>query len=267
MKKKIGIIIAILVVAILIGTILFIIQAKQNEEKAKQVLQDFIALINEKNYEAMYEKVASMNKSKEDFIQRNQNIYEGIKSSDIKIEITEIKKQNQRYQISYHQKMYTAAGEIEFDHVCYVQKEEKEFKLEWESNFIFPELSENDKVRISTIKAKRGSIVDRKGVILAEDGNIASVGIVPGKLGEKKQESIAKISELTGVSTDYIKEQLEASYVKEDTFVPVKKVVDSDTQLKEALLQIPGVMINKEAGRVYPLGKETSHLIRIRAIH
>lgn len=96
---------------------------------------------------------------------------------------------------------------------------------------------------------------------LLGDGKISSVGIVPGKLGDNKEENIAKVSKLTGVSVDYINKSLSASYVKEDTFVPVKKIVDSNIELKEQLLQIPGVMINKENGRVYSLGKEAAHLI------
>ncbi len=43
--------------------------------------------------------------------------------------------------------------------------------------------------------------------------------------------------------------------------MPVKKIVDSNTELKEQLLTISGVMINKEDGRVYSLGEEASHLI------
>ena len=49
--------------------------------------------------------------------------------------------------------------------------------------------------------------------------------------------------------------------MKDDTFVPIKKISDTNTELKEQLLQIPGVMINKEDGRVYSLGKEAGHLI------
>ena len=85
-----------------------------------------------------------------------------------------------------------------------------------------------------------------------------------GKRGEEnKEENISKISNLTGVSKDFINEQLSASYVKENTFVPIKKISDSNTALKEELLQVPGVLINKEDARVYPLGKEAAHLIRI----
>ena len=263
MKNKkilVGIIIATIVIIIGIATIVSITRNNEQEE-AKELLNSYIELINNKNYEEMYKKVASMNTSKEDFITRNKNIYEGIDASNIKIEIKDVVKEEGKFTINYHQKMYTSAGEVDFNNTANIVKENKELKIQWKSSLIFPQLSGEDKVRVSTIEAKRGSILDRNGVALAEDGNIASVGIVPGKLGENKEQNIAKISELTGVSVDYINQSLNASYVKDDTFVAVKKIVDSNTSLKEQLLQIPGVMINKEDGRVYSLGKEAAHLI------
>ena len=259
-KVLIGVIIAIVVIVIaIIATV--IIMGNKEQEEAKGLLNDYFGLINNKSYEELYSKVASMNMSEEDFVKRNQNIYEGIDASNIQIEISNVEKVDDGYNISYHEKMYTSAGEVEFNNTANVVKENKELKLKWSSSMIFPQLGDTDKVRVSTIKARRGSILDRNNVPLAEDGNIASVGIVPGKLGENRDESISKISELTGVSVDYINDSLNASYVQDDTFVPVKKIVDSNTELKEQLLTIPGVMINKEDGRVYSLGEEAAHLI------
>lgn len=263
-NKKILIIIAIIIITILLivqGVFYFI---KKEEDLAKQALTDFAELINKKEYEQMYEKLTEEAKSltdKETFIKRNQNIYEGIDATDIKIEIQECKKEEKEYHITYQEKMYTSAGEVEFTNTAIIKKEDKENKINWSSKFIFPELGENDKVRIETIKAKRGEILDRNGSALAEDGKIASVGIVPGKLGENREENIQKISELVGVSVEYINGQLGKSYVKDDTFVPVKKISDTNTELKDKLLQIPGILINKVDGRVYPLGLETAHLI------
>lgn len=262
MKNKKVVIGLVVIILVMVATmaIWFVIN-KQTEEKVKQTLTDFVGEINAKNYDAMYEKVVSMNMSKEDFVNRNKNIYEGIDSSDIKVEINEIEKQEEGYQVSYHEKMYTAAGEVEFNNKVMIQKENGDYKLKWSSSFIFPQLGDNQKVRISTIKAKRGDILDRNDEKLATDGTILSAGIVPGKLGENKEQNIAKIAELTGVSEEYINQQLEASWVKDDTFVPIKKMTQANTTLKEALLQISGVLINKEDGRVYPLGKEVGHLI------
>lgn len=260
-KKKIIIISTTIILVILIAILTIFLINKQNEEKAKQALIDFVGLINEKNYEKMYEKTISMNMSKEDFIARNKNIYEGIDCADIKIGIQNIEKQDGKYEIQYTQQMYTSAGEINFTNVAHIERENKEYKVKWSSQMIFPQLGSTDKVRVSNLKAKRGNILDRNGNKLAQDGYIASVGIVPGKLEDNKEENISKISELTGVSTEYINKQLDASYVKEDTFVPVKKIKDTDINLKEQLLQIPGILINKVEARVYPLGEDTGHLI------
>ena len=101
--------------------------------------------------------------SKEDYIARNQNIYEGIDSSNIKISISDIAKNENEYQISYRQQMYTSAGEVDFYNVAHIVKENGEYKLKWTSGTIFPQLEETDKVRVETIKAKRGSILDRNG--------------------------------------------------------------------------------------------------------
>ena len=261
-NKKVLIAVIIIAIILVIGIVAtIIVLGNKEQEEAKQLLTDYASLINDKNYDEMYSKVASMNTSKEDFISRNKNIYEGIDCENLEITINSIEKADKGYNISYHERMVTSAGEVEFNNTANVVKENKELKLKWSSSMIFPQLGDNDKVRVSTIKARRGSILDRNNVALAEDGSIASVGIVPGKLGDAKDENISKISQLTGVSVDYINQALSASYVKDDTFVPIKKIVDSNTSLKEQLLQIPGVMINKENGRVYSLGQEASHLI------
>ena len=264
-KKTIIIVSVVIILLVIVGIIAFVILSnKKDEENAKQTFTEYIGLINDDKYEELYNYLTTEAKGKiteEDFLARNQNIYEGIDAENIKLEIQSLEKEDNIYKISYNEKMYTSAGEISFSNVANIEKEGKEFKIDWNSTYIFPQLGDTDKVRVSTIKAKRGSILDRNGNALAEDGEIAQVGIVPGKLGENKDSSISQISNLLGVSADFINEQLSASYVKDDTFVPIKKISDSNTELKEQLLQISGILINKVDGRVYSLGKEAGHLV------
>ena len=264
-KKTIIIISVVIILLVIMGIISFIILSnKKDEENAKQTFTQYIGLINDDKYEEMYNYLTTEAKGKineEDFLARNKNIYEGIDAENIKIEIQSVEKQGNIYKLSYNEKMYTSAGEIIFSNVANIEKIGKEYKINWNSTYIFPQLTDKDKVRVSTIKAKRGNILDRNGKALAEDGKIAQVGLVPGKLGENKDSSINQISNLLGVSTDFINEQLSADYVKDDTFVPIKKISDSNTELKEQLLQISGILINKVDGRVYSLGKEAGHLV------
>ena len=212
----------------------------------------------------MYNLISESSKteiSQEDFVKRNKNIYEGIDAVNLNIEITEVIKEKGITKISYNENMSTSAGDISFSNTAKIVKEKKEYKIDWSSSMIFPQLRDTDKVRVSTLEGRRGEILDRNDNKLAYNGTISTVGIVPGKLGESKEENISKISELTGVSTEYIKTQLSASYVKDDTFVPIKKVAKDNKELKDRLLEIPGILINSTDARVYSLGEEAAHLI------
>ena len=264
MKNKrvlIGIIAVVLIIILIIAGIIIINMPK---EKPEEVLNSYFSDINDKKYEEMYNYLDSSSKeniSQEDFVKRNQNIYEGIDSSNIKINVKEVINEEGKKKVIYDEEMVTVAGNINFSNEAYLVKEDKEYKIEWSSKLIFPELENDYKVRVETLSGKRGSILDRNGNELAYDGVISQVGIVPGKLGDDKDTNISKISELTGVSVETINNYLSASYVKDDTFVPIKKISKDNTELKEQLLQIPGILINDAEVRVYTLGEEAGHLI------
>lgn len=263
-NRKIIIVTIVVIVAIaLIAGGAFIIINK-NAPKPEETLSEYISLLNEQKYEEMYNMISEDSKtqiSQEEFVKRNKKIYSGIDASNIKIIPSETTKDGKTYNIKYDESMSTSAGTINFTNTAKLVKENKEYKISWASSMIFPELRNTDKVRVSTLSAKRGEILDRNDQKLAQNGTISSVGIVPGKLGENKETNISKISELTGVSTDYIKKQISASYVKDDTFVPIKKVSADNTELKDKLLQISGIKITSVDARVYPLGEEAAHLI------
>lgn len=217
MKNKKGLIIGLVILLIMVIIIVTVITLNLNKENPEDVLNTYIAYINDKNYDGMYELLSSSSKSsisKEDFITKNKNIYEGIDSLDIKIDIKETKKESKNIKILYNEQMYTSAGKVDFSNSVNLVKEDKQYKIDWSTTLIFPELKEGYKVRGKTLKANRGAIIDRDGNKLAYDGKVSSVGIVPGKLGDNKDESISKISELTGVSIETINKYLSARLCK-----------------------------------------------------
>lgn len=262
-NKKIAILIAIIIIIIAIIGITMISIDKDNTKKAEETFRTYTSYINEKNYEAMYELISTKSKekvTKENFIARNKNIYEGIDSLDIKVNIEEIEKNGNKASIKYNQEMYTSSGKIQFSNKVNLLKE-KSYKIDWGSELIFPDLKEEYKIRVEKIKSKRGDILDRNGNLLATDGTASYIGLVPGKLGENKEDNINKIAKLLDMSTETINKYLSATYVKDDTFVPLKKVSYNSTELKQQLLEISGVQINNTSARVYSLGEEAAHLI------
>ena len=90
----------------------------------------------------MYNLVDAGDVSKDDFISRNQNIYEGIGCSDIKVEI----KSEEKDSVSYSVTLTTLAGEISYDNTArFTTDSEKGTVLVWDDSVIFPELTSTDK--------------------------------------------------------------------------------------------------------------------------
>jgi penicillin-binding protein 3 len=176
-------------------------------------------------------------------------------------------------------KLDTAAGEVSFPNQAVLTTSEEggyKYLIAWNDSLIFPNLTSEDKVRVSVTEPERGQILDRNGVLLAGKGVASSVGIVPGKLEEDHTEALNQLAELLNISVESIEKKLSAKWVKEDSFVPIKNVsklseldeaseYPSDETIEkiarnEALLAIPGVMISNTQVREYPFGKAASHL-------
>ena len=91
---------------------------------------------------------------------------------------SEEQKENKSYILNYDVYINTASsGEISFNNTSTLVKNEetKKYDLDWSSNFIFPNLNDTDKVKVKTITAKRGEIIDRNGNLLAGFGDVSSV--------------------------------------------------------------------------------------------
>lgn len=261
MKKKLKIGIGVAVFAVIASIVTFIIVSKSSSKQAEEAWQSYADLINNKDYAAMYNMLTDESKKKiteEDFTKRNKNIYEGIGASDIKVEITNNESESGTRTLSYKSSMQTAAGEIDFENSVETLKEDGEYKINWSSNLIFPELDDDCKVRIETKRGKRGDIVDRAGTVIATDGVVFNIGIVPGKLDDK-DATIDKIASLLSMSKDDINKKLNASYVTPDTFVPLK-LISQDDPNKDALFAINGVQKSNKTERIYPLGEKAAHL-------
>lgn len=265
-KTIIIIFVIILVIGLSIGGYLIYQYNKSSKNNPKDLLLNYISDLCNEDYEKMYEYLTEDSKStisKEDFVTRNKNIYKGIEASNIQVDINQVNEiNNDKTQITYTTYMNTLAGKINFTNtVDFLKDKEKKYYLNWSSKVIYPELEATDKIRVSTVQTKRGQILDRNNVVLAGKGTSSSIGLVPGKMSENREEDISKISQILNISIEKINTELSASYVKDDTFVPLKNVSKLDKQTEETLLEIKGIMIKEAEKREYPLGETLSHLI------
>ena len=246
-------------------------------EKPDELLVTYMNHIPKQEYEQMYAMIdaeASGNISKEDFINRNSAIYEGIEIQNMTVQVTNYNKTQGI--VSYQTSFDTAAGEISFENDALFVRGKNGYELVWEDSLIFPELTSEDKVRVTVKEAERGEIQDRDGRVLAGKGVASSVGIVPGKL-ENRDSAVKQIAQLLEMQPEDVETKLSASWVTDDSFVPLKTVTKveevalmsmtvgesliQEKERQDKLLEIPGVMITDTPVRKYPLGEAAAHLV------
>ena len=264
-KKRITIIaIVVALVVVIVGTIIYL-NYQINKSRPDDVFNSYISYLQNGEYEQMYEVLTDEAKSEysqDVFVSRNKNIYNGIEAENITVENLSVEENNGTAKIGYTMSMDTMAGKISFSNeINLLKDQENQYKIDWSSKMIYPDLDDTERVRVGTTTAKRGNIYDRNGVLLAGEGTVSSVGLVPGKMNENSEEDIKKLSELLEISEDRINSLLGASYVQDDTFVAITNVAKENYDLKEQLLEIPGVKITDATARVYPYGEEIAHLI------
>ena len=285
-KKKWLIVAAAVLVAVAAGGGIAFAVLGGSGRTAAETMDEYIAALNNGAYDEMYELLDEESQKETDqetFTERNKNIYEGIEASNITVEITDEGSENRTSEqttqnLTYQMKMDTMAGELSFTQTATFHKSGREgYRLSWNDSLIFPHLLATDKIRVETLDAKRGSIYDRNGILLAGEGVVSSVGLVPGKMSEDPSADLEKLAELLDTTVESIQNRLSASWVQEDSFVPIREIKKSgldmevlgkaelnepsEDSLEGQLLAIPGVMITDASERVYPLGEAAAHLV------
>ena len=257
-KKKLGIAAGIAAAVLIVVIVAAVILTRATPQKS---VQAFVSLLQEGKYEEMYDYLSSDAKerwSKEDFVARNQNIYAGVEAENFAFTEWKSEDANTGTNVSFHESMDTVIGTYAFDQSVVVVEEEDGYKINWDSSFIFPQLSDDNSISVTTLKASRGSILDRNGEVIAQDGTVYEVGFVAG---EESGSSYKDLADVLDISQDTITNAMEAQWVQDGLYVPVKTISASDYEkLKEKLSAIQGIQIQETSGRVYPYGEICAHL-------
>ncbi|MGM7719769.1 penicillin-binding transpeptidase domain-containing protein [Metabacillus sp. Hm71] len=225
-----------------------------NERKQAEAFEQFSDLLSNQEYHKLYDLLSTESKeyiTEEDFVTKYSNIYSGIQARDLKIVKNEIERENNV--IPFSLEMDTAAGKVNrSDYQLRLVKEDGEWKLQWDESLIFPAMEKGDKVRVRTIKATRGSILDRNDYPLAKDGDFKTVGVNPAVFDKhNREEKIRELAALLDISEENIKKKLDENS-NPNYFVPIVDLLPDDE--KVGMLQErgeDGIFINNKNSRIY----------------
>ena len=269
-KIKITIAITLIITLVLVSVIGFLYYKKLENEKEmntpQAVLEYYIEQINNNNYAELYKLLSTESKteiSEEDLTKKYKEVYNELGVSNTQISDVQTQKIDiNNAKITYKTNLQSIYGNINYlNTISLVKEADKKYYIDWDYNVIYPELQKEDKIVIKKNKAKRGSLIDRNGRLLAGSGYIASVGLVPGWMNEEtKAQDIVTVATLLGTTPESINKKLSASYVKADTFVELDTISKQKQSTIYNLNQINGVKIKDIESRVYPFGVETAHI-------
>lgn len=266
---------------IVFASILFITGCSEDEVTPHERFDDYIKLWSKNNFADMYDMLASKSKETyptDQYIDRYEKIYGDLEIENVEITYTKLSEEKLELAMEegsatlpFSVKMDSMAGPITFDYEATLtqqgeeeeeEEEEKNWFINWDPGYIFPQIKDGGDIRITTTEPTRGEILDRNRIPLALNGEVWDIGIVPGKLGDNPEENKKKIATLLNISVDSIDKAISADWVQPDMFVPLnKKIPKSDTEVLDELWQVNGIMGQTALGRIYPLGEAATHVV------
>lgn len=188
---------------------------------------------------------------------RQTAVFDRVGASNIKIsKLTATKQNATRYRLNFTANMDTKIGRLKPQryHATMVKTSGK-WRVRWTPSLIFPGMSGTDTVQLSTIAATRGEIYDRNHMPLAQNGKVIQAGLLPGKLGSgaTRSQNLQKIAKAWDVKVSSLETLLKQTWVKDDTFVPIKIVTSTQS--------LTGASYQEIDSRTYPLGEAAAQLI------
>ncbi len=134
------------------------------------------------------------------------------------------------------------------------EKEKAAWKIDWSPEAILPRLATGRLVRMTRLPTSRGRIIARDGAELATFADAAVVGVVPEQI-KNEAGMLASLSSVLGLKADDIKAKYNASWVRPDSFVPIRTLgADAFSSLRPRLTVIEGVQLQAQRVRSYPTG-------------
>ncbi|WP_066889637.1 penicillin-binding transpeptidase domain-containing protein [Clostridium nigeriense] len=235
--------------------------------KAEKTFNTFTEKWANADYLGMYEMLTNDSKeyiSEEDFVSRYTNIFTAIGANNLSFEVNGEKgKDDGIITIPFNLNMTAITGDLKLnDYKLSLIKEDKDYKVKWDESLIFPNMIKDDKVRVSVTQAKRGSILDKDGRVLASDGDISTVGIYPANFNESNVESkVKELANVLDISEENITNKLNAN-TNPEHFIPLVDILNTDPKLNSLHSRdSEGIIIKSKLGRIYTGGEAFGRLI------
>ncbi len=136
------------------------------------------------------------------------------------------------------------------------------FYLQVSNGMYYFKQSEYNSIRIETLQPVRGKILDRNGVVLAENLPSYNLEVVPEDIKNKKKE-FAFLSSVIDVPEEKIEDTIKQAELPSYTHISIKRNLTKKEviRIEEHLLELPGVSVSLTSYRYYPFKSIASEVL------
>ena len=198
-------------------------------EDPKPFLDDYIAKLNAYIFGACYAMLspdAQENISLIDYMERHENIYDGIELENLSISYGELKLEAGKRYLQSATLTYVSplVGTFSQDVVFNMDYSENDrtFYLNWKQNNIFTELTSAMEVRVRTLRPQRGEILDSEHNAYAINSYAETIHVQPSKIVDFDY-TVKALASMLGMTTGEIEEKLTST----ESFVILLQVIFS----------------------------------------
>ncbi|WP_247815788.1 penicillin-binding transpeptidase domain-containing protein [Actinomadura luzonensis] len=139
----------------------------------------------------------------------------------------------------------------EYDGVLPLHLVDGSWKVRWSPSVLHPQLKDGERFAVDITPNPRQPVVDRSGEPLQTDTVLYVAGVYPAQLGDRAEEVVARLSELTDYAQDRLLSRIRSS--PPDKFVPLVTFWRTRYQaLQSKLGAIPGIKVVPQDQPVNP---------------
>jgi penicillin-binding protein 2 len=232
---------------------------RSHEETAAQ----FLAAYERLDYPSMYGYLSPgtcERVSVDDFSQRHGNAMAGATVITVTAAPQSALRQDDRAEVAFNLVLETGlVGSLEADVVMTLGLYDGEWLVEWDEGLIWPQLAGDRYFHMDYTIPARANIYDRSGLGLATEGQIVSVGVIPGAI-EDEDALLDALETLLPLTREEIRDRYASA--PPDWRVPVADITAAESiEQNELLSSFPAIFRETKEARTYPGGGVAPHLV------
>ncbi|HVN52929.1 MAG TPA: penicillin-binding transpeptidase domain-containing protein [Anaerolineaceae bacterium] len=160
------------------------------------------------------------------------------------------------YSVVLHTNLF---GDLHRDYHMDLVLENRDWRINWDSSLILPELKGGNRLDLAISVQPRGKILDKNGDVMVSEENAYALGVDPGEIGDNEHTILTQLSDLTGKLPEWIKALYENSAPQ---YIPVGEALASDVKARSETIRslYPAVMNTPYSGRYYQNGGIAPHV-------